>query len=434
MILARESKSAAAVAAAVQAAGGTVKRSHGPTGIMVVDGLSAASARTLQGRADVGAIARDIRADMLPPAEAVALRQQLDLSAPRAAADPSDAVAFESYQWYLRQIRADDAWKVTNQGGGALVCILDSGVDPGHPDLAGKVDLDRSVSFVDSEPFIEDLDSHGTAVASLVATNGIVMASVAPEAELCVVKVLDKEGNGSFIDIFSGILYAADVSADVVNMSFGAYIPLNGNNGADRGELRRAILAIQAAVTDYARARGSLLIAAGGNESRDFTTLRDSILLPAQFKDVIAVGSTAPTNQQNFYGFATYTNTGARGIDLYAPGGDLVEGGVPQDLMIVACSRYAVSEAIKKICRPSLPYLLGAGTSFSAPLASATAAIVEGQQRGNTTPLILQACLLAGRDRLPTRLASGRVVTRTHLNTFGAAYCQPKGPEFASRR
>jgi thermitase len=99
-------------------------------------------------------------------------------------------------QWNIRQIRADDAWLRTPQGSGALVCVLDTGVDPDHIDLAGKVDLGKSVSFVPGESIL-DFFFHGTAVASIITSNGIGVASVAPDARLCAVKVLDRNGFGT---------------------------------------------------------------------------------------------------------------------------------------------------------------------------------------------------------------------------------------------
>jgi subtilisin family serine protease len=58
-----------------------------------------------------------------------------------------------------------------------LVCDLDTGIDPTHIDLAGKVDVGVSTSMVISEPDIIDYNEHGTFVSSQMAMNGIGMAS-----------------------------------------------------------------------------------------------------------------------------------------------------------------------------------------------------------------------------------------------------------------
>src|SRR5262249_54038477 len=127
---------------------------------------------------------------------------------------------FYALQWNMRIIRAPEAWAATPAGAGTLVCDLDSGIDPTHIDLAGKVDLNLSTSFVDAEPFIQDLNLHGTYTAALIVSNGLGIASVAPAATLCAIKVLGASGSGSFADVISAIVYAGLIHADVINMSF----------------------------------------------------------------------------------------------------------------------------------------------------------------------------------------------------------------------
>ncbi len=54
-----------------------------------------------------------------------------------ATAAPNDT-CYGSYQWGLTQIHAEQAWSVST-GAGQVIAIVDSGVDLGHPDLAGKI-------------------------------------------------------------------------------------------------------------------------------------------------------------------------------------------------------------------------------------------------------------------------------------------------------
>jgi subtilisin family serine protease len=58
------------------------------------------------------------------------------------------------------------------------------GPEAHHINLAGRIDLNLSTSFVDAEPFINDLNLHGTYTAALMSSNGLGMASVAPAATL----------------------------------------------------------------------------------------------------------------------------------------------------------------------------------------------------------------------------------------------------------
>jgi thermitase len=182
----------------------------------------------------------------------------------RTQSDQSGATYFAD-QWNLRVIQADDAWLTTPQGEGALVCVLDTGIDPNHQDLEGKVDLAKSAFFVSAEPSILDFEGHGSFVAALISSNGIGMGSVAPDARLCAVKVLDRTGSGEVAWIIAGILHAANVGADVMNMSLSAIIP-TADLRENRAEIKELIQALQRAV-DYARRRGTLSVAAAGKRA-----------------------------------------------------------------------------------------------------------------------------------------------------------------------
>src|SRR5690606_8084886 len=101
------------------------------------------------------------------------------------------------------------------------------------------------------EPTILDFHFHGTAVSSIVSTNGIGVGSVAPDARLCAVKVLDQFGSGTFEGLIAGIMHAANVGADAINMSLAALIPVEAVQDPKTG-LRDLIKATQRAV-NYAR-------------------------------------------------------------------------------------------------------------------------------------------------------------------------------------
>jgi subtilisin family serine protease len=313
----------------------------------------------------------------------------------------------------MRQIDADDAWTaVPQQGQGALVCVLDTGIDPNHQELIGRVDLAKSASFVPSEPFIFDLNAHGTFVSALITGNSVDMASVAPHTKVCALKVLDQNGNGEFSWLIAAIVDASDKGADVINMSLGAYFSRN-EPGA-----RELIRSLQKAV-NYAVDHGVLVVASAGNDTINLDTdPPDMIHIPSQLKNVISVGATAPVNQQNFDKPTTYTNFGGRtGVDIMAPGGDLVAGGQVRDLILSACSSF--------VCGAPFFYLLGGGTSFSAPHVAAAAAVLESAFPGNQRGKQLGNCILRGADQvtaLPSSLyGHGRLnvlkaVTKCDLN------------------
>jgi subtilisin family serine protease len=325
-------------------------------------------------------VAPDYTFQWIPREPVRLVRQRRLRDASRVAADQSDA-AFFADQWNLRNIGVPVAWRETPAGAGAVVCVLDTGVDPGQLDLAGKVDLARSASYVPSEPFIEDLNTHGTFISALISSNGIGIASVAPGATLCAIKVLSAAGAGSFSAVIAGLFHAAAVGADVANLSLTAYVPKT-LPGVDvlRDALRFTV--------QHVRELGVSVIAAAGNDGIDLDADGDNLVLPAEVPRVISVAANAPLAQANFDALASYSNYGGvlGGVEITAPGGDLLAGGVVEDLILSACSRY--------VCGADGIYLFGSGTSFAAPHVAAVAALAESRLAGDQTADVLDGCLL----------------------------------------
>jgi lantibiotic leader peptide-processing serine protease len=384
-----------ALAAQIRAEGGRIVFSHAPTGIVVVAGLTARSAGGLRMRNDVQAVVADVRRMRLtdPFFERMQVRSirppavRARSFAPRGATDPRNA-AFFGAQWNMSVIQADTAWQITSQGAGEKVFILDTGVDTTHIDLVGRVNTALSTSFADTGssrvllPFGHDVVGHGTFVSSLIATNSINIAAVAPQAQLVMVRVLGDDGSGSFIAGLEGIVYATENGADVINMSFGGYF--NRTIADDM-----AFLDMYQRVVDYAFQRGILLVAAAGNERVDFNTATaptgsyaDSLNAPAGMHHVLSVGATGPVAEANFDDIAGYSNFGNDGVAVFAPGGNSVDtlpsdtADVQADLVIGACSSAsALCTGVDTL------YAVGAGTSFASPMVAGEAAVVKGQSK-----------------------------------------------------
>lgn len=119
-------------------------------------------------------------------------------------------------------------WGITAVGGagigvGKTAWIIDSGIDPTHPDL--EVDAGRGKDFTNSRSGWKDENGHGTHVAGTVAAknDSIGVVGVAAGATVVAVRVLDRRGSGSYSGVIMGVDYvAANAGAgDVANMSLG---------------------------------------------------------------------------------------------------------------------------------------------------------------------------------------------------------------------
>jgi lantibiotic leader peptide-processing serine protease len=410
-------------ASRVEALGGTVAATYPDIGVAVTSGLSDAAAADLAKTRGVGGIDRDLSVQWIPSPEEFNLQALEGPSdqVPSAQTDQSGARFFAFFQWNIRQIRANAAWLTTNQGRGTRVAILDTGTDPTHIDLVGKIDLANSRSMIRSSPCAGDVGTildrnlHGSFVSGIVSTRGIGVASVAPDARLIAVKVLNCMGSGSFASVIAGIVYAANIGADVINMSLGAFFP---KNLPGAGQL---VAALNRA-TSYATSHGTLVVAAAGNGAIDLQHDQNFTFVPAQSADVISVGATGPFNQMNFDQLAFYTDFGVSGVDLMAPGGNQQRGGDPffRDGIASVCSSF--SPIFHGICATHNRYLIGGdGTSFATPHTAGTAAVVKSQFPG-ASPSQLQHCLFTGADDLG-KPGTDQLYSHGRINVVGAAQC-----------
>jgi len=128
----------------------------------------------------------------------------------------------------LDQVNAPEVWSEYNtQGEGVDVAVLDTGVDPDHPDIdiqnENFVEVDDNGNVENVDPF--DNEGHGTHVSGTVVGGNASgeYIGVAPDATLWHAKVLDSTGGGSFAQVAGGMEWAANQSdVEVVSMSLGA--------------------------------------------------------------------------------------------------------------------------------------------------------------------------------------------------------------------
>ncbi|QUC62644.1 S8 family serine peptidase [Streptomyces sp. A2-16] len=151
------------------------------------------------------------------------------------------------------QIGAPEVWKSGYDGKGVKVAVLDTGVDAGHPDLAGRIA--GSTSFVPGQA-VQDGHGHGTHVASTIVGSGAASdgrrKGVAPGAELLVGKVLGNDGRGQDSWIIAGMEWAAHSGAKIVSMSLG-------------GDASGPSDVLSETVDELSASTGTLFVIAAGN-------------------------------------------------------------------------------------------------------------------------------------------------------------------------
>lgn len=132
---------------------------------------------------------------------------------------PNDSRYTDS--WHLPLIGAPAAWDM-GTGTGLTVAILDTGVDPDHPDLASR--LVAGWNFYDDNNDTSDIFGHGTAVAGVAAAignNALGVTGVAWNASIMPLRISDEAGYAFWSTMASGIIFAADNGARVANISYG---------------------------------------------------------------------------------------------------------------------------------------------------------------------------------------------------------------------
>ena len=205
--------------------------------------------------------------------------------------DP-DSISGSSPIWPLANPLFPDAWDITTGGSNVIVAVVDSGVQSGHPDLGT---LTAGYDYVNGDSDPADDNGHGTSVAGIIAAqgnNGIGIAGVCWKCEIMPVKVLDYSGSGTDSWVASGITWAVDHGADVINMSL-------GGTGTSQ-TLSDAV--------SYALGKGVVVVAAAGNDG--VTALN----YPAAYNGVISVGAVDASNTR--YPWSNYGSW----VQVDAPG------------------------------------------------------------------------------------------------------------------
>ncbi len=201
----------------------------------------------------------------------------------------------EKISWAKILLDVPSVWQTT-QGKGTKVAVLDTGVDPDHPDLEDAI--------VGQKDFtgdgIEDKNGHGTHCAGIIAArlNGVGFVGVSPQADLLIGKVLNNKGRGSFDWIASGVDWAVGQGADIISMSLGGPVSTH-----------TLFKAIHAALL-----KGIFVICAAGNEG---SLAQNAIGFPGRYGGVTTVASHDQNGNRS-----GFSSSGGE-LDFMAPGSEI---------------------------------------------------------------------------------------------------------------
>jgi len=358
-----------------------------------IEAVAAAIERTTGSRAErklaplraVVVVARSARG--LRALEGVEYVEQLDISR-RLAFVPNDPLAPK--QWHLEQDHAFDFWPELPALAGPRVAVIDSGLDGGHPDFAGRIAGFRS--FVGGNA-LTDQQGHGTFVAGLIAAqanNAVGVAGIAFPSQLLVAKVVRANRQVPLEAEAEAIRWAVDNGARVINLSLGGV-----RDPQDAG--RDTYSPLEAAAVRYAYTRGVVVVAAVGNADQAPRSPWPYASYPAALPHVIGVSALGKEGS-----VPLFSNRDPIYNDLSAPGQELIST-FPRQL---TSQRATCAEQGYSICGPD-DYRNAEGTSFAAPQVAAAAALV-----------------LAVRPLLqPDQV--GHVLTRSAEDVSAATGCKP---------
>jgi serine protease len=332
-------------------------------------------------------------------------------------------------QWYLHAPNAtivsaidiESAWLQSTGNANVVVAVIDTGVRRDHPDLAGRLlqgydfisdaananDSDgRDADSSDPGDWISQADInsgsltpfgctaadiapsswHGTSTTSLIGAatnNGIGMAGAAPVVSVLPLRVLGKCG-GSDADIQAAMLWAAGIHvpgvpdnaqpAKVLNLSLGA---------------TGACSASYQSVVNQVLAKGAVIVVAAGNSTGH------AVGTPANCVGVIGVAGLRHAGSK-----VGFSDLGPQ-IALSAPAGNCINIGTNEPCLypILAASNAGTQNPGASTYTDSFDASLG--TSFSAPLVAATAALMFSAQPA-LTPAGVRAALRASARAFPS--------------------------------
>lgn len=397
LVVYKGSSTPADSAATISAAGGTVVASYSKIGVVVARSANSTFSSTVEkdGRvlgaastAKLGAAVADQAADSGDAGTTTA-----------AAAAWGDTLS--GLQWDMTQINVPEAHGVNAGSDEVVVGDLDTGLDFTHPDLAPNYDATKSADCSSGAPTAllpgNDVNGHGTHTAGTIAAaaNDRGIVGVAPDVKLAGVKTSNDDGFFFPEMVVCAYMWVAENGIDVTNNSYFADPYLyNCVNDPEQ----RLIWQAERRAINYARSKGTVVVASQGNFSddlshptRDVTSpdnttpiereIRNQCrVVPTEVPGVVGVTATGANSLKSYY-----SSYGISTADVAAPGGDRrfqVPASTGNGRVLSSWPTASPCGAGQEVFDNGAKYCWAQGTSMAGPHVAGLAALILSENPG----------------------------------------------------
>lgn len=280
-----------------------------------------------------------------------------------------------SQQWAMTAatgVHAVEAWPITRGSRDIKVAVIDTGIDPTHPELSDRIL--PGYDFISNTSIMHDGHGHGTHVSGIIgaaSNNGVGIAGINPEVSIIPIRAVPNNDDETDSNVISAFEFAAAQGARVANCSFGKE-------------------ASSQAVGDTIEAvgqKGVLVVVAAGNDGQDNNQHN---AFPANFRtsNMIVVASIAQSGNLSYF-----SDYGLTKVDIAAPGSNILS------------------------TIPGAKYDSWSGTSMATPQVVGVAALTLSANPAMTVTQ-LKDILLQTAVKLPSLI--GKVDTEGRVDAFGA--------------
>ena len=327
---------------------------------------------------------------------------------PLATAAPASAdIVRQRQQWVLDALDVPAAWRIT-QGGGVLVAVIDSGVDPSIEDLAGSVITGPDLTGEHTPFGNPNWGTHGTWMASLIAGHGHGagdqdgIIGVAPKARILSIRVITDRSDPSYQkyqdqpastgqrELATAIRYAVRHRAKVISMSLGYNAPS---------------LVVRKAI-EYALTRNVVIVASSGNSGNSQTARGQGhapYSFPADYPGVIGVAAVGRSGQP------AYFSSDNLSVEVAAPGVNVPAAGRQDRYWVVS------------------------GTSPACALTAGVAALIKARYPRLSAPQVRRSIIWSASHRPPggydDEIGFGTVDAAAALRYAGRLVSRSRRPE-----